>query len=186
MSGATLTSVSSFVQGRVNTTSFSLGSVHSADSIETWRVHYVANVTSSARTQAELSIQPSLHWINPTSLSPYEVWVGVAGSSGSVSFLFLYQAWPWLVSVLTRTTPTCLWFHIYGINSHLCHLVHHMRSTPYLTIFPNVAIETVPLFAWLTMALFRPFKEDRLAFPLSTPLFSRRSMVWCPRLCARR
>ena len=31
---------------------------------------------------------------------------------------------------------------------------------------------------WLTMALCRHFKEDRLALPLSTPLSSRRSMVW--------
>ena len=52
--------------------------------------------------------------------------------------------------------------------------------------FPNVAFETVPMFVWLTMAFPRPFKEDRLALPLSTPLSSRRSMVWCPWLCARR
>ena len=36
------------------------------------------------------------------------------------------------------------------------------------------------------MAVSRPFKEDRPALPLSTPLSSRRSMVWCPWLCARR
>ena len=34
----------------------SLGAVHSADSVETWRVHYIVNVISSARDQAELSI----------------------------------------------------------------------------------------------------------------------------------
>ena len=39
----------------------------------------------------------------------------------------------------------------------------HMRSTPSLRSIPNVAIETVPMFVWLTMALSRPFKEDRLA-----------------------
>ena len=39
----------------------------------------------------------------------------------------------------------------------------HMRSTPSLRSFPNVAFETVPMFVWLTMALSRPFKEDRLA-----------------------
>ena len=33
----------------------------------------------------------------------------------------------------------------------------------------------VPIFVWLTMAFFRPFKEDRPA-----PVSSRRSMVWCP------
>ena len=35
------------------------------------------------------------------------------------------------------------------------------------------------------MALSRPFKEDPLALPFSTPLSSRRSMVWCPWFCAR-
>ena len=36
-------------------------------------------------------------------------------------------------------------------------------------VSPNVAFETVPMFVRLTMALSRPFKEDRLALPLSTP-----------------
>ena len=53
-----------------------------------------------------------------------------------------------------------------------------MRSTPSLSSFPNVAFETVPMFVWLTMALSRPFKGDRLALPLSTPLSSRRSVAW--------
>ena len=34
----------------------------------------------------------------------------------------------------------------------------HMRSTPSLRRFPNFALETVPVFVWLTMALSRPFK----------------------------
>ena len=38
----------------------------------------------------------------------------------------------------------------------------HMRSTPSLRSFPNVAFETAPMFVWLTMAISRPFKEDRL------------------------
>ena len=58
-----------------------------------------------------------------------------------------------------------------------------MRSIPSLRSFPNVALETVPMFVWLTMALPRPFRKDRLALPLSTPLSSRRSIVWCPWLC---
>ena len=29
-------------------------------------------------------------------------------------------------------------------------------------VFPNVAFETVPMFVWLTVALSRPFKENRL------------------------
>ena len=50
----------------------------------------------------------------------------------------------------------------------------HMRSTPSLRSFPNVAFETVPVFLWLTMALSRPFKEDRRPLSLSTSLSSRR------------
>ena len=38
----------------------------------------------------------------------------------------------------------------------------HMRSTPSLKEFPNVAFQTVPMLVWLTMALSRPFKEDCL------------------------
>ena len=43
--------------------------------------------------------------------------------------------------------------------------------------FASVAPETVPVFVWQTMALSRPFKEDRRALPLSTPLSSRRSVM---------
>ena len=73
----------------------------------------------------------------------------------------------------------------------------HLRTTMSLRMFPNVAFETVPIFirltmafsrpfVRLTMALSRPFKEDCLVLPLSMPLSSRRSMVWCPWLCACR
>ena len=47
-------------------------------------------------------------------------------------------------------------------------------APPCLRSFCNVAYETVPMFVWLTMVLSRPFEEDRLALPLSTPLSSRR------------
>ena len=50
----------------------------------------------------------------------------------------------------------------------------------------TVAVETVPVFVWLTMALSPLFKKDRLALRLSTPLSSRRSVVWCPWFCACR
>ena len=60
----------------------------------------------------------------------------------------------------------------------------HMRSTPSLRSFPNVVFETVPVFVWLMMTLSRPFKEDRVALPLSTSLSSRRSVMWCPWLLA--
>jgi len=49
--------------------------------------------------------------------------------------------------------------------------------------FPNAAFKTAPMFVWLTMALSRPLKKDRLALPLSTPLSSGRSMMWCLALC---
>ena len=62
----------------------------------------------------------------------------------------------------------------------------HMHSTPSLRSFPTVAFETVPVFVWLTMAPSRPFKEDCLALPLSTPLSSRWLIVWCSWLCACR
>ena len=60
------------------------------------------------------------------------------------------------------------------------------RKSPYTLhthlseVSPTLPFETVQMLVWLTMALFRPFKEDRLVLLLSTPLFSRRSMVWWP------
>ena len=48
-----------------------------------------------------------------------------------------------------------------------------------LRSFPNVAFEMVPMFVRLTMALSRPFKEDRLALPLSTPLSTPLSLALC-------
>ena len=41
----------------------------------------------------------------------------------------------------------------------------HTPSIPYLRISPGVALETVPELVWLTMALFRSFKEDRRELP---------------------
>ena len=58
-----------------------------------------------------------------------------------------------------------------------------MRSTPSLGSFPSVAFETVPMFVRLTMALSRPFKEDRLALPLSTPLLRAIDGVMSLALC---
>jgi len=57
----------------------------------------------------------------------------------------------------------------------------HMRPTPSLRSFPSVALETVPMFESLTHhgPLCRPFKEDRLELPLSTPLSSSSSSS-CP------
>ena len=82
--------------------------------------------------------------------------------------------------------PAAVYFSSAQFSSrwYLCAQKTHMRSTTSLRSLPNIAFETVLMFVWLTMALSRPFKEDRLALPLSTPLSSRRSMVWCPWLCA--
>ena len=62
----------------------------------------------------------------------------------------------------------------------------HTRSTPSLRSFPNIAFETVPMFIWLKMAFSRHLKDHHPALPLSMPLSSRWSMVWCPWLCAHR
>ena len=37
----------------------------------------------------------------------------------------------------------------------------HMHSTPSLKSFPNDVFETILVLALLTMALFRPLKDDR-------------------------
>ena len=52
-------------------------------------------------------------------------------------------------------------------------------SRHWLRSFPYVAVETVPMIIWLTMALFRPFKEgSRPIHTLSAPLSFWRSMMW--------
>ena len=61
----------------------------------------------------------------------------------------------------------------------------HMRPIPSLRHFLSVAFETVPMFVWLTMTLSCRFREERPAHPLSTSLFSRRSMVLLLLLCFR-
>ena len=45
------------------------------------------------------------------------------------------------------------------------------------TFSPNVAFETVPMYSWLTMALSRPLKEDRLVLPLGASDV-RQSIAW--------
>ena len=46
-------------------------------------------------------------------------------------------------------------------------------------VSPVLPFKTVPMFIWSMTTLFRPFKEDCLALPLSTPLSCRQLMVWC-------
>ena len=65
-----------------------------------------------------------------------------------------------------------------SVQGSICALgkAHIMRSTKSLRSFPDVAFETVPMFVWLTVALSRLFKEDRLAID------GIMSLVLCPRV----
>ena len=82
---------------------------------------------------------------------------------------------------LSHTTKSILssvqssWFKMISMRSEKT----HMHYTPSLRSFPKVAFEAVPMFIWLTMALSRPFKEDRLALPLSTPESFPPGDRWC-------
>ena len=58
-----------------------------------------------------------------------------------------------------------------------------MSATPSRK-FPCFVFKTVPLSIWLVVDFSRPFSEDCHSLTLSTPLSSRRSVVWCPWLCA--
>ena len=88
-------------------------------------------------------------------------WQVAAGTVFSVSIIVLR------VSALV---PFRLRWYSYALGKA------HMRPTPSLGIFPNVAFETVPMFVGLTITLSRPFKEDRRMLPLSASLSSRRSI----------
>ena len=60
-----------------------------------------------------------------------------------------------------------------------------MRATPSLRCFPIVGFETVPMLVWLTVALSSfQGRSSSASKPLSAPLSSKRSMVWCPWFCA--
>ena len=78
------------------------------------------------------------------------------------------------------------WLVQFSSRWYLCAQKGPYALHPVSQKFPNVAFETVPMFVWLTMALSRPFKVDRLALPLCTTLSSGRSVMWRPWLCARR
>ena len=62
------------------------------------------------------------------------------------------------------------------------HLGKPICAPPCLSSFLNVAFEMVPIFIRLMVALSHPFMEDHWVLPLSMPLSSRWSMVWCPEL----
>ena len=53
----------------------------------------------------------------------------------------------------------------------------HTRSAPSLSSLPKVALETVPIFAWLNTDRSRPWRVECRPLPFSTPLYFRRSML---------
>ena len=61
-----------------------------------------------------------------------------------------------------------------------------MRSEKPIFALPRLSESSVLSVAFETVAFSRPFKQDRQALLLSTPLSSRRSIVWWPWLSARR
>ena len=59
------------------------------------------------------------------------------------------------VYVLLESQPTSVQFTLrwYICANKNSYIYIYMRSTPSLRCFPNVALETVPVYAWLTMVL---------------------------------
>ena len=55
----------------------------------------------------------------------------------------------------------------------------HARSVPSFSRLPKVALETVPVIAWLNTDRSRPWRVECWPLPFSTPLSFRRSMLWC-------
>ena len=55
----------------------------------------------------------------------------------------------------------------------------HTRSAPSLSSLPKVALEKVPIFAWLNTDRSRPWKVECWPLPFSTPLSFRRSVLCC-------
>ena len=53
----------------------------------------------------------------------------------------------------------------------------HTRSAPSLSSLPKVALETVPIFAWLNTDRCRPWRVECRPLSFSTPLSFRRSML---------
>ena len=51
------------------------------------------------------------------------------------------------------------------------------RSAPSLSSLPKVALETVPIFAWLNTDRSRPWRVECRPLPFSTPLSFRRSVL---------
>ena len=62
----------------------------------------------------------------------------------------------------------------------------HTRSAPSLSSLPKVALETVPIFAWLNTDRSRPWRAECRPLPFSTPLSFWLSMLWCSGLSVLR
>ena len=62
----------------------------------------------------------------------------------------------------------------------------HTRSAPSLSSLPKVALEAVPIFAWLNTDRSRPWRVECRPLPFSTPLSFRQSMLWCSGLSVLR
>ena len=54
-----------------------------------------------------------------------------------------------------------------------------MRSAPSLSKFPKLALETVPIFAWLNTDRSRPWRMECRPLPFSTRLSSGNQMPGC-------
>ena len=80
----------------------------------------------------------------------------------------------------TRTKSTMISFR-FNFSSRWHRSV---RKGPYVlrptsSSLPKVALETVPIFAWLNTDRSRPWRVEWRPLPFSTPLYFRRSMLWC-------
>ena len=95
------------------------------------------------------------------------------------------QAIATTVTLSEVTDPPCKWQLCYILLPTCISLLFqfssrrylYARKSPYVLHYvsqnvPTVAFEAVPMFIWMTITLSRPFKEDRRALLLSTPLFS--------------
>ena len=62
----------------------------------------------------------------------------------------------------------------------------HTRSAPSLSSLPKVALETVPVFAWLNTDRCRSWRVECRPLPFSTPRSFRQSVLWCSGLSVLR
>ena len=161
-------------------------------------LYLYAGFVSSGTTNVTTEWQT---WHEPTKLYPFILWPYFKVTAVSrfklqkkCSFIYLEALREFWLHRLYHEYKSINWIQITDMFSDLTktstlafsQFKMVLMGSKKPIIMPNVAFEIVPMFVWLTMALSRPFKEDCLALPLSTPLSSRRSMMWCPWLFTRR